>query len=100
MAEQAQSLRLQAPVDPDEPQRSGPHCRLQTGHQTGRISESCLSERDLSSFSLFNVCVFHPNACCSEKCYSEPVRSALGELLLQLEYEFLKPDMLAFYNNR
>ena len=39
MAEPAQSLRLQTAVDPDEPQRGGPHRGLQAGHQTGRITE-------------------------------------------------------------
>lgn len=40
VAEPAQSLRLQAAVDPDEPQRRGPHCCLQTRHQTGRMTKA------------------------------------------------------------
>lgn len=58
MAEQTQSLRLQAPMDPDEPERCGPHCRLQAWHQTGKMTRSFpfihLLLADLISYSLFN----------------------------------------------
>lgn len=37
VAEQTPNLQLQAPVDPDESQRRGPHRGLQTRLQTGEI---------------------------------------------------------------
>lgn len=98
VAEQAQSLRLQAPVDSNEPQRCGPHCRLQTRHQTGTMTKSRLHEHTPSCLLIWSLilcltyrCILQ--MCVALKCFSVPLNSILRELLLQPEHQFLKPEI-------